>query len=103
MVCAQNAVLFNVPLWRLVRINFKKFPEFAATYNLQELLLWVKKCTFTSFVFSGMRSEGNAPKKMTNSWSLFHDNASAQQSVFVKDLLAKNRVTNTGASPILSW
>ena len=43
------------------------------------------------------------PEKMrTNSWSVFHDNASAHQSVFVKDLLAKNNVTNTGASPILS-
>jgi len=43
------------------------------------------------------------PEKLrTNSWSLFHDNASAHQSVFVKDLLAKNNVTNTRATPILS-
>jgi hypothetical protein len=44
------------------------------------------------------------PEKMrTNSWSLFHDNAPAHQSVSVKDLLAKNNVTNTGASPMPSW
>jgi hypothetical protein len=43
------------------------------------------------------------PEKLrTKSWSAFHDNASAHQSVFVKDLLAKNNVTNTEASPTLS-
>jgi len=33
-------------------------------YNLQELLLWIKKRTLTSFVTLGMRSEGNAPKNV---------------------------------------
>jgi hypothetical protein len=43
------------------------------------------------------------PEKLrTNIWSLFHDNASAHQSVFVKDILAKSNVTNIGASPLFS-
>ena len=54
---------------------------------------WIKKCTLTSFVALGMQSEGNAPKKRTNSWFLLNDNAPAHRSVSVKDFLAKNKVT----------
>ena len=54
----------------------------------------VKKCTLTSFVAVGMRSEGNGPEKWrTNSWFLFHENAPAHRPFLAKNFLAKINVT----------
>jgi len=54
----------------------------------------MNKCTLTSYVAVGTRSEGNVPKKgEKNSWFLLLDNAPAHRSVLIKDFLAKNNVT----------
>ena len=74
---------------RNLLINFKEI----RWYNLQELLLGIKKCILTSIVALEMQSERNTPKKRTNSWFLPHDNAPAHRSVSVKDFLAQNNVT----------
>jgi hypothetical protein len=42
-------------------------------------------------------------KWRTNSWFIFHDNAPAHRSVFVKDSIAKNDVTILERSPYLPW
>jgi len=69
-------------------------------YNLQEFILGVKKCTLTSFVAVGIRSEGNTTKKWrTELWSLLHASAQAYRSVLVKNFLTKNNVTTLEHSP----
>ena len=92
--------------------SFKYFPEFADIIyrNLmvkcsRGLLLWIKKCTWISFVVLGMRSEGNDPKNgENNSWCLLHNNAPTHQSVLVKGYLSKGQSDGTGISPLLlTW
>jgi hypothetical protein len=53
----------KIAIWVQVRYKkqLQKFPGIR-WYNLQELPLWMNKCTLTSYVAVGMRSEGNFPK-----------------------------------------
>ena len=84
-----------------IRSIFRKFTELS--YNLQDLILWINKCTLTSFVALGTQSEGNASKnKRTNSWFPLHNNAPAHRSVLIKDFLART-MWQHGVSPTRSW
>jgi len=89
--------------FELIHISsiFRKFTELS--YNLQVWLLWIKKCTLTSFVALRMQSEGNAPKnKRTKGWFPLHHNTPVNRSVFVKDFLART-MWQHGVSPTRSW
>jgi hypothetical protein len=62
-------------------------------YNLQELLLWIKKCTLASIVAFGMRSEGNSPKNGEPTVGLFFMTMLQHRGRIVKNFLSKNNVT----------
>ena len=95
----RDSNVSRLKLIYIIRSISKKVPGIRC-YNLQELPLWKKKCTLTSFVALGMQSEGNAPKNgKTNSCFLLRDNAPGHRSILVKDFLAQNNMTTLEHPP----
>jgi hypothetical protein len=62
-IITHGLFLKKIVIWIQVRYKkqLQKFPGIR-WYNLQELPLWMNKCTLTSYVAVGMRSERNFPK-----------------------------------------
>jgi len=82
-----------------IRSGFKTY----RWYNWQELLLWIKKYTLTSFVAFWMRLEGKTPKMENQQFVSPSRQCSSTPVAFCQGCLSKEQFDNTGASPILSW
>ena len=115
MPAAIHVWIFYVPLWysnsnRLeyieLRSSFRKFLEFAGVIYRNGYCELKKTLRHLSSSY-GCGQKETPRKKRTNSWFLFHDDASAHRLVLVKDFLTENNVTTlehpTPTHTLLTW
>jgi len=83
--------------------KLQKFPV-VHRYNLQELLLCIKKCAPTDILrcLKDVVRSNRAEKWRKNIWLLLHDNAPAHWPALFKYFLAKNNVTTLKLFPYSS-
>ena len=74
-------------------------------YNLQDLLLCIKKCILTSFVALGMRLEGNTPKKRRPTFSILFSTMLLHTSRFMSRFSSQRMMWQHWSIPytLLTW